>query len=41
VPRIVFANKMDKTGADFFRCVDDMKTRLGARAIPIQIPIGA
>ncbi len=41
VPRIVFANKMDKTGADFYRCVDDMKTRLGARAIPVQLPIGA
>jgi len=41
VPRIVFANKMDKTGADFFRCVSDMKTRLGARAIPIQLPIGS
>ncbi|NLH79594.1 MAG: elongation factor G [Phyllobacteriaceae bacterium] len=41
VPRIVFANKMDKIGADFDRCVSDIKTRLGARPIPIQIPIGA
>jgi len=41
VPRIVFANKMDKIGADFDRCISDIKTRLGARPIPIQIPIGA
>ena len=41
VPRIVFANKMDKIGADFFRCLDDIKTRLGARPIAIQLPIGA
>jgi elongation factor G len=41
VPRIVFANKMDKIGADFFRCVSDIKTRLGARPVPIQLPIGA
>ncbi len=41
VPRIVFCNKMDKIGADFDRCVSDIKTRLGARPIPIQIPIGA
>ena len=41
VPRIVFANKMDKTGADFFFCVKDMKDKLGARPVPIQIPIGA
>ena len=40
VPRIVFANKMDKLGADFFRCVEDIKTRLGARPVPIQLPIG-
>jgi len=40
VPRIVFANKMDKLGADFFRCVDDIKKRLGARPVPIQLPIG-
>jgi elongation factor G len=41
VPRIVFANKMDKTGADFYMCVGDIKEKLGARAVPIQIPIGA
>ena len=41
VPRIVFCNKMDKIGADFDRCVSDIKTRLGARPVPIQIPIGA
>jgi elongation factor G len=40
VPRIVFANKMDKTGADFYMCVGDIKEKLGARAVPIQIPIG-
>ena len=41
VPRIVFANKMDKVGADFFRCLDDIKKRLGARPIAIQLPIGS
>ncbi len=41
VPRIVFCNKMDKTGADFFKCLDDIKKRLGARPIAIQLPIGA
>jgi elongation factor G len=41
VPRIVFCNKMDKTGADFFQCLDDIKTRLGARPVPVQLPIGA
>ena len=41
VPRIVFANKMDKTGADFYQCLDDIKVRLGARPVPIQLPIGA
>ena len=41
VPRIVFCNKMDKTGADFYRCIDDIKKRLGARPVPIQLPIGA
>src|SRR6266540_4202065 len=40
VPRIVFANKMDKIGADFFKCLDDIKTRLGAKPIAIQLPIG-
>src|SRR5476651_1069493 len=41
VPRIVFANKMDKIGADFFKCMDDIKTRLGARPVAIQLPIGS
>src|SRR5580700_5083798 len=41
VPRIVFANKMDKIGADFFRCLADIVERLGARPIAIQLPIGA
>ena len=41
VPRIIFSNKMDKTGADFYMCLDDIKEKLGARAIPIQLPIGA
>ncbi len=40
VPRIIFANKMDKTGADFYMCVEDIKKRLGARPIPLQLPIG-
>ncbi|MGH6676995.1 MAG: GTP-binding protein, partial [Xanthobacteraceae bacterium] len=40
VPRIVFANKMDKTGADFFRCVEDIKTKVGGRPICIQLPAG-
>ncbi len=40
VPRIVFVNKMDKTGADFFNCVKMIKSRTGATPLPIQIPIG-
>jgi len=40
VPRIAFVNKMDRVGADFFSVVDQMKKRLGAKAVPIQIPIG-
>jgi elongation factor G len=40
VPRIAFINKMDRVGADFLRVVTEMKERLGARAIPIQMPIG-
>ncbi|MBI9110969.1 elongation factor G [Maridesulfovibrio ferrireducens] len=40
VPRIAFINKMDRTGADFFRCVDMLRDRLGAKAVPLQIPIG-
>jgi elongation factor G len=41
VPRIVFCNKMDKTGASFDQCIKDIKERLGARPVPIQLPIGA
>ena len=41
VPRICFINKLDRTGADFWRCVDMIVDRLGARPVPIQIPIGA
>src|ERR1700730_7167991 len=41
VPRIAFVNKMDRAGADFFRCVDQIRTRLRANPIAIQIPIGA
>jgi elongation factor G len=40
VPRIVFANKMDKVGADFFRCLKDIVDRLGAKPVAIQLPIG-
>ncbi len=41
VPRIVFCNKMDKTGADFFQCLKDIVDRLGAKPVAIQLPIGA
>jgi elongation factor G len=41
VPRIAFINKMDRMGADFYMAVDSIRTRLGARAVPVQIPIGA
>ncbi len=41
VPRMVFVNKMDRTGADFYRVVDQIQNRLGANAVPIQLPIGA
>ncbi len=41
VPRIAFVNKMDRAGADFFDVVKDMKAKLGANAIPLQVPIGA
>ncbi|MBQ6961523.1 MAG: elongation factor G [Clostridia bacterium] len=40
VPRIAYINKMDITGADFHRVVDMMRTRLGAKAVPVQLPIG-
>ena len=41
VPRMAFVNKMDRTGANFMRVVEQIKERLGARAVPIQLPIGA
>ena len=41
VPRICFINKLDRTGADFWRCVGMIEDRLGANAVPVQIPIGA
>jgi len=40
VPRFCFINKLDRTGADFWRCLDSIKERLGANAVPVQIPIG-
>src|SRR3954466_10704920 len=41
VPRIVFANKMDKIGADFYQCMKDIVDRLGAKPVAIQLPIGS
>jgi|TARA_B100001971_G_scaffold116697_1_gene107460 elongation factor G len=41
VPRLAFVNKMDRTGADFLRVVDQIRDRLGSNVIPIQVPIGA
>ena len=41
VPRIAFVNKMDRTGANFLRAVEQMKTRLGANPVPLVLPIGA
>ncbi|MCG7947714.1 MAG: elongation factor G [Candidatus Thiodiazotropha taylori] len=41
VPRMAFVNKMDRMGADFFRVVEQLKERLGANAVPIQVPVGA
>ena len=41
VPRMIFVNKMDRTGADFLTVVDQVKSRLGATPVPIQLPIGA
>lgn len=41
VPRIGFVNKMDRSGADFFNVVNDVRDKLGANAIPLQVPIGA
>ncbi|HEY1447414.1 MAG TPA: elongation factor G [Caulobacteraceae bacterium] len=41
VPRVVFVNKMDKIGADFEKCVQSIRDRLGVKAVPIQLPIGS
>ena len=41
VPRLVFVNKMDRSGADFFRVIEQIKSRLGSNAVPMQLPIGA
>jgi elongation factor G len=41
VPRMIFVNKMDKTGADFFRCLEMIEDRLGAKPVPVQLPVGA
>ena len=41
VPRLVFVNKMDRIGADFTACVDDLHAKLGANAVPVQLPTGA
>src|SRR5690606_13624206 len=40
-PRICYVNKMDRSGAGFLRCVDMIKKRLGARPLPVQLPIGS
>lgn len=41
VPRMIYVNKMDATGANFFRCINTVRDRLKANAVPIQIPVGA
>ncbi|MEI6889506.1 MAG: elongation factor G [Bacteroidales bacterium] len=41
VPRISYVNKMDRTGADFYKVVDQIRERLGAKPVPVQLPIGA
>ena len=41
VPRVCFINKMDRMGANFYNCLEQIRERLGARAVPIQLPIGA
>jgi len=41
VPRLIFVNKMDRAGADFFRCYNEVKERLNGNPVPLQIPIGA
>ena len=40
VPRMVFVNKMDRVGADYYRCIEMLKSRLGAHPVPLHIPIG-
>lgn len=40
VPRLIFVNKMDRTGASFFRVIEQVKAKLGANAVPMQIPVG-
>jgi len=40
VPRIIFVNKMDRVGADFFRCIDMVRSRLKANPVPVQLPLG-
>jgi elongation factor G len=41
VPRVAFINKMDRMGADFYASLASIRNRLGARAVPVQLPIGA
>ena len=41
VPKIAYVNKMDRVGADFLACVEDIRTKLGAKAVPVCLPIGA
>jgi elongation factor G len=41
VPRLCYVNKMDRKGANFVRCVDMIRKRLGARPLPVQLPIGS
>jgi elongation factor G len=41
VPRVVFVNKMDKIGADFYRCFDDIRTKVGGKPVAMQLPIGS
>jgi len=41
VPRLVFVNKMDRSGADFLRVIEQIQARLGSKAVPVQLPIGA
>src|SRR3990167_10546756 len=41
VPRVAFINKMDRVGADYWMCIDTMREKLGANAVPVQCPIGS